>query len=400
MPNVKTSTTYDFDKKDNSLSKYESEIGDTKQNDFYPQVKLKQWENETNFSVRLSTDIKDSTHKVVDDVIEWESSDKNIKSRFYELDADNEQFEEGGFEFEVIFTEKPKSNSVLYTIKTKGLRFVKQRALTRAEIDEGHEQPDNAKWSYAVFHNSKMNNEYRTGKAFHIYRPFAVDADGKRVWCEIYIDVIKEEMEIVIPQKFLDNAVYPVILDPTFGYTVAGAAAAPMSLDDAGASPGSPASDGNVSKITFYGQAWAGKYMDVKAVIWDDGTNNVISNGVGGVTRISGGTKAWYDITYSTQPSVVSTSTYMPGYVCSPETNGFSRLSYDFDNPNGRWDTANSYASPTSFTNSNTERKFSSYATYSSGPSGYGNNVNGVESANIGSVNGVATGDISKVSGV
>ncbi|MCX6223160.1 MAG: hypothetical protein NTV01_00140, partial [Bacteroidia bacterium] len=34
----------------------EVEIGDIKQSDFFPQVKLKRWDNEVNFSVRLTDD--------------------------------------------------------------------------------------------------------------------------------------------------------------------------------------------------------------------------------------------------------------------------------------------------------------------------------------------------------
>jgi hypothetical protein len=65
--------------------------------------------------------------------------------------------------------------------------------------------------------------DYRTGKAFHIYRPWAEDATGKRVWCRLRIKPKSNEMTVTIPQKFLDNAVYPVLVDPTLGYNTNGA---------------------------------------------------------------------------------------------------------------------------------------------------------------------------------
>ena len=84
-------------------------------------------------------------------------------------------------------------------------------------------RPEDVVGSYAVYHNSKRNNEYKTGKAFHIYRPLAVDSVGNKVWCDLNIDEAKGILSITISQTFLDSAVYPVSIDPSFGYTTAGA---------------------------------------------------------------------------------------------------------------------------------------------------------------------------------
>jgi hypothetical protein len=62
---------------------------------------------------------------------------------------------------------------------------------------------------------------YKTGKLCHIYRPWAEDAKGQRVWCDLTIDA--DVMTITVPQDFLDSAAYPVLVDPTFGYTTHGA---------------------------------------------------------------------------------------------------------------------------------------------------------------------------------
>ena len=43
----------ELDNKGEPKDEINVEIGDTKQTEFYPQIKLQRWTNETNFSVRL-----------------------------------------------------------------------------------------------------------------------------------------------------------------------------------------------------------------------------------------------------------------------------------------------------------------------------------------------------------
>lgn len=91
------------------------------------------------------------------------------------------------------------------------------------------DQPENVRGSYAVYHKSKggLNNsagmDYKTGKAFHVYRPHAVDAVGGQTWGTLNYNKNSGLLEISIDQKWIDNAIYPIIIDPTFGYTSAGA---------------------------------------------------------------------------------------------------------------------------------------------------------------------------------
>jgi len=86
-------------------------------------------------------------------------------------------------------------------------------------------RPENVIGSYAVYTKEKKINWkggklYRTGKVGHIYRPKIIDKNGKWVWGELNIkDSI---LTITIPNKFLNEATYPVIVDPTFGYDTVG----------------------------------------------------------------------------------------------------------------------------------------------------------------------------------
>src|SRR5690606_132791 len=86
--------------------------------------------------------------------------------------------------------------------------------------------PENVKGSYAVYHVSKKNHikgkkNYGSGKAFHIFRPKVHDAEGNETWADLLIE--NGELIITVPQEFLDKAIYPIIIDPTFGEDSQGA---------------------------------------------------------------------------------------------------------------------------------------------------------------------------------
>jgi len=138
--------------------------------------------------------------------------------------------EDGNLEWEIIFESKPVRNYIEYPIQTKGLIFAYQDTLR--DTDTMSFRPDSVIGSYAVYHASRKNNLtrldgsqeiYNTGKAFHIYRPKVRDSGGDTIWCSLFIDTVNSIMRITVPQKFLSTAVYPVIIDPTLGYSTKGA---------------------------------------------------------------------------------------------------------------------------------------------------------------------------------
>jgi len=205
--------------KDNPADRIEVEIGDSKQPDFKSQFKIKRWDNEVNFSMRA---IEEAGATMVEEDDKVKYKGKEIEVHQYEKpDAG----EDGGFEFEWVLNKKPKSNVLRTTIQHKGLDFFYQPALTAEEIEQGASRDENVVGSYAVYHKTKKDNivggiEYKTGKAFHIYRPHAVDAKGLKVWCEL--DITDGELTVTVPEDFLNKASYPVVVDPTFGYTSVG----------------------------------------------------------------------------------------------------------------------------------------------------------------------------------
>lgn len=203
------------------------EVGDSKQPEFYPQAKIMRWDNEVNASFRYVDP------EPGDPVIETEQDRiKYIKPKTefhaYELNS-SEIGEDGGLEIELILKDKPDSNKFDFTIQTKELEFLFQAPLTQEEIDEGCKRDESVVGSYAVYHkskggmNDKAGNEYKAGKAFHIYRPEVIDANGNKIYGDLNIDEDKGILTVTVDQNFLDNALYPVIVDPTFGYTSIGA---------------------------------------------------------------------------------------------------------------------------------------------------------------------------------
>lgn len=194
----------------------EAEIGDSKQDDFFPQVKLKRLSNEYNLSVRYKHNGKgNGTHEEKEGKIIWKSGKE--EAHIYPI--------EDGYEIEAVLNEKPKSNVIEFTLQTKGIKFYYQPELTEEEKKKGHERPENVVGSYAVYAEKvkktyKGSKEYGVGKIGHIYRPKCTDATGKEVWAAL--DIHGELLSVTVPQEFLDTAVYPVIVDPTIGYSTAG----------------------------------------------------------------------------------------------------------------------------------------------------------------------------------
>lgn len=137
---------------------------------------------------------------------------------------DNDIFhvnENGEFKWDIEFKEKPKSNVFKWELKhTKGIEFYYQGELTSEEVEKGCVRAEDAIGSYAIYCN-RVNNKYKTGKLCHIYRPFCYDANGGSIYADLKIEV--GYLVITIPQDYIDNAVYPVTIDPTIGYNTIGA---------------------------------------------------------------------------------------------------------------------------------------------------------------------------------
>jgi len=348
------------------------EVGDSKQPEtFYPQAKIMRWDNEVNASFRYVD--KEAGNPVIiteGKVIKYIKP--KVEFHTYELDPNN-LGEDGGLEIELILKEKPDTNKFEFTIQTKELDFFYQPPLTQSEIQtEETVRSENVIGSYAVYHKTKgrMNDaagmEYKVGKAFHIYRPKVIDADRNETWGELNINEAEGFLIVTIDQNFLDNAIYPVIVDPTFGYTSIGATSGAAGANFAELAEGTPADSATIDKLTFYA-ADPGGTADVKGALWVFSSLVLVTNSVSNITANISSTAAWRDLTYTTAPSVVGGTQYYLGFI-SDDTS-WTRF-WDVVANNG-FD-ANSYASPTnlSLPLSDTDDRHSVYATYSLGGAG------------------------------
>jgi len=225
IPIEAQNTYWEFDLSGDSVY-----VGDRDSLEGKPVLELTRWKGEASFNIKFPGEGIISSMSLEGSTVKWMSD--FIECHFYELPSTN-QYEGGGFEFEIILKVKPPSNAYALPIDTENLVFHYQPPLNEELNVSGYDfvnathaiingtvvthRPENVVGSYAVYHRSKRNNEYKTGKAFHIFRPLLIDDLGNEAWAELLID--KNSFMITLPQKFLDTAQYPVIVDPTFGKT-------------------------------------------------------------------------------------------------------------------------------------------------------------------------------------
>jgi len=132
---------------------------------------------------------------------------------FRRLDGDR-------FEYDVILLHEPESNRIDITLDfPDGLEFYRQYSeweLGKAAARYSPELFD----SYAVYWKER-NGPFKTGKFCHIYRPLIKDARGRSVWGDMKI--YGHTLRITIPDDWLADAEYPVVVDPIVGTQTKGA---------------------------------------------------------------------------------------------------------------------------------------------------------------------------------
>jgi len=395
-----------------------TEVGDVKQTEFYPQVKIGRWgdddnTNEVNLSLRLiDNETGKETLATKGDKIKWRKGDKT--ARFYEI-APSEQYPEGAFEFDIELAKKPKTNIIEFSLNTKGVDFFYQPALTQQEIDEGANRPENVVGSYAVYASEQKTNyvggkEYKVGKVGHIYRPKIYDASGAECWGILSVDKEAGKLSVEIPQAFLDKAVYPVVVDPTFGYDTIGMNSLPISYMFGGkfASGG----EGNLTKITAYlSYEWAdmeGKKFQY--AIYDNSDEKV---GITAEHEIIGDEEdGWFDLAISNAITNQNYWLYIWGEYLDYQDNSIFCL-YDeisggvIRGVNINLPVYNSWPSTLDGDDFDTgdlsNYKLSIYATYEAGGGAGPANIktyNGVASASVKTINGVAIASVKTWNGI
>jgi len=115
------------------------------------------------------------------------------------------------FEYDCILEREPENNVISLVMEG-------------AESFDFFRQPDFVadpflKGSYAVYKKETLLGE-GTGKLCHIHRPEIIDARGRRCWGDL--SIVGNRLCITIPEQWLSEASYPVVVDPTVGTTTVG----------------------------------------------------------------------------------------------------------------------------------------------------------------------------------
>ena len=118
---------------------------------------------------------------------------------------------DNSFEYDCILLKEPESNVISLRMEgAENFDFFRQPDFLNEPLLVG---------SYAVYKKDTLLGE-GTGKLCHIHRPEIIDARGRRCWGDL--SIIGNELRIMIPGKWLGEAAYPVIVDPTVGTTTVG----------------------------------------------------------------------------------------------------------------------------------------------------------------------------------
>lgn len=318
--------------KDNPKDKVEIEIGDSKQPDFKPQVKVQRWDNEVNLSFRLKDDgVEEEIVETKGEEIVWKKGKR--EAHFYDLH--NEEHPEGAYEFEVIETEPSQNEYIDFSINTKDVDFFKQPPLTEEitpeQIAQGYTATETDIFdengvsvshrseeivnSLAVYAKTPKTNwaggkEYRVGKVGHIPRSKVIDAVGSWAWTnpEVILnpDGVTGTLRVHRPQAFLDNAVYPVrhAAGLTFGYTSIGGTTATASSAVSNAAV-SPSSNGTLDSVTYYSSDESVYTTD--AAVYDSSFNLITSSNP---SNVSNSAAASWDTNTMAGESILSSNSY------------------------------------------------------------------------------------------
>jgi hypothetical protein len=119
---------------------------------------------------------------------------------------------DAAFEYDCVLEKEPESSIItLFMEGAERFDFFRQPDFIKDPLLAG---------SYAVYQKETSAGE-GTGKLCHIHRPEIIDARGRRCWGDLFI--AGNRLCVAIPESWLANAAYPVIVDPIIGLSSLGA---------------------------------------------------------------------------------------------------------------------------------------------------------------------------------
>ena len=300
-----------------------------------PEVRLKKWNGEVEVTVQYAGVYATSTDPSTLGKATWTGTKESVEA--YALPS-KEGMEGAVFEIEVVLNEKPDKNNFNFSLSgTDDLDFFYQGPLDTETQDENvasctettctdkegnvvSERPENVVGSYAVYSKERKDHaeggkNYANGKIFHIYRPKIIDANGNAIWGTLNYE--NGTLSVTVPQEFLDKATYPVKVDPTFGYTTAGATSVTMNQDAAYVTKYALSeANATVTKLTMYEKVSSAGTRNLKGLLYSDSAaypSTLLASS--SAVSISNTTAAWQDLTFATSTTLASATDYWLGFV-------------------------------------------------------------------------------------
>jgi hypothetical protein len=271
-------------------------------------------------------------------------------------------------ELELVLQEPPATNVFVFPFDMTDLNFYPQPPLTQ-ELDPREydtvteteayidgklvvERPENIVNSLAVYGGDGK-------KAFHIYRPQAIDANGDAVFGTI--EAKDDALTVTISADWLEKAAYPVIIDPTFGYTTAGASKTAEGWQVIVGLLATMTENGSITKLTIYGKSDSGT-ENITGYLVASNSGAPALPSLATTSQISiDNTPAWHDLSFSAAYSA-NAADYWLCVHNGGGTAGYLWAYYDTGDANKGLEGSNSPSFLASYTL--LTKKFSIYATY------------------------------------
>ncbi len=302
----------------------------------------------------------------------------------------------GNLEWEITLFSRPPDSLISFDISSEGLRFVFQdTALITEHIKTVTDEfPDSTVYSWIAYHSSKKNNRicigfggdttrynYGSGIAFRIYRPKAFDAAGDTAWCMLDIDTADGKLSIFLPERFLDEADYPVTIDPTIGNSAGGtwfANPSNWALFALYWTHDYPIADGNITKGYVHSYRNNSSYAcSLRTYVYDYSSSlsecDLIasSDSIAVTNGITDANAEWNEMSFNSE-SIGSGVQYFPAFKGYSEANNALRVGYGI----GSWGdlkylTGSNWSAPSTLAGANDDNEaWSCYFEYitSGGP--------------------------------
>lgn len=373
-------------------------FGDDSRTDrFYAHVKMEFWgENWVTFEDTTAS----GTPVLTDDRLALDMSRRSIEWRQERRTTGRDTFS-SSLKWLITLKEKPKSNKYVFHLggQWRDFDFLYQIPLAE-EFGEAKEfiGLDGEEWvqttqshgidlhvvrrlkadgSYAVYHKTKCHyclgeKNYRTGKVLQIYRPKVTDATGKSAWVDIRIR--GDVYEAIIPQKFLDDAVYPVVVNDEFGWHTVGDTTGVVGNDYLVAAPsGSPAANGQITHIAYY-LNHSGNDVSYTFGLYNSSSGvptsqNLVIDTIEGTLTADG----WLQVAVDSPTAILAANTY---WIAQNHASAVNNPFMFWDTGVTRYYYSSTYVAgtlPATFSgapSSTTDRKYSAYVTYTPSAAG------------------------------